>query len=48
MKITFLGAVILIGGALLLLALVANMVQTNEKQTSQANEQSNQPTLPAQ
>jgi TRAP-type C4-dicarboxylate transport system permease small subunit len=48
MKITFVGAIILIGGVLLLLALVANMVQRNEKQTSQANEQSKQPNLPAQ
>jgi hypothetical protein len=48
MKITFVGTIILIGGVLSLLALVANMVLTNEKQTSQANEQSNQPNLPAQ
>lgn len=48
MKITVVGAIILIGGVLLLLCLFASLAQTNEKQTSQAHEQSNQPNLPAQ
>lgn len=48
MKITAAGAIILIGGFRYSWPCFATAVQTDEKETSQANEQSNQPNLPVQ
>jgi hypothetical protein len=43
MKLTFIGAVILIGGLFILLAVVAYVAQENENQKDLGNEQSSPP-----